>query len=145
MNTWWYYYYSALLQINWNSHQALKSISPNPVLLHSLVLKIAAAVWQFSLKLGLSVEYIINMRLVSWHGSVSLVSCQADTVTDFTSSSSRIQTLCCHNLSEPAVTRKIKTVQILVQNCLYFYFSDHDLCLLFLDLDLDFGATSSRV
>ena len=62
---------------------------------------------------GLLVEYIINMRLVSWHGSVSLVSCQADTVTDFTSSSSRIQTLCCHNLSEPAATRKIKTVQLL--------------------------------
>ena len=49
MNTWWYYYYSALLQINWNCHKALKSISPNPVLLHSFVLKIAAAVWQFSL------------------------------------------------------------------------------------------------
>ena len=106
----------------------------NPVLLHSLVLKIAAAVWQFSLKLGLSVEYIINMRLVSWHGSVSLVSCQADTVTDFTSSSSRIQTLCCHNLSEPAATRKIKNVQILAENCLYFYFSDHDVCLLFNEL-----------
>ena len=59
------------------------------------------------------VEYIINMRLVSWHGSVSLVSCQADTVTDFTNSSSRIKTLCCHNLSEPAVTRKIKTAQLL--------------------------------
>ena len=56
---------------------------------------------------GLLVEYIINMRLVSWHGSVSLVSCQADTVTDFTSSS-RIQTLCCHNLSELAATRNIK-------------------------------------
>jgi len=83
---------------------------------------------------GLLVEYIINMRLVSWHGSVSLVSCQADTVTDFTSSSSRIQTLCCHNLSEPAATRKIKTVQILAENCLYFYFSDHDLCLLFNEL-----------
>ena len=52
MNTWWYYYYSALLQINWNCHKALKSISPNPVLLHSLVLKIAAAVWQFSLNLS---------------------------------------------------------------------------------------------
>ena len=49
MNTWWYYYYSALLQINWNCHKALKSISPNPVLLHSFVLKIAAAVWQFPL------------------------------------------------------------------------------------------------
>ena len=56
---------------------------------------------------GLLVEYIINMRPVSWHGSVSLVSCQADTVTDFTSSS-RIQTLCCHNLSELAATRNIK-------------------------------------
>ena len=52
INTWWYYYYSALLQINWNCHKALKSFSPNPVLLHSFVLKIAAAVWQFSLNLS---------------------------------------------------------------------------------------------
>jgi len=97
---------------------------------HTKVLIICIQSYNFP---GLLVEYIINMRLVSWHGSVSLVSCQADTVTDFTSSS-RIQTLCCHNLSEPAATRNIKTVQILVENCLYFYFSDHDLCLLFNEL-----------
>ena len=138
MNTWWYYYYSALLQINWNCHKALKSISPNPVLLHSLVLKIAAAVWQFSLNLstcpktgtlcvkvgpkpafiplsnsciqsynspGLLVEYIINM--------------QQDLSALFS------QSLGASSNSEN------KNCATVVENCLYFYCSDHDLCLFF--------------
>ena len=87
MNTWWYYYYSALLQINWNCHKALKSFSPNPVLLHSFVLKIAAAILQFPLDFiplsniciqsynfpGLLVKYIINMRLGSWLGIMGIM------------------------------------------------------------------------
>ena len=137
MNTWWYYYYSALLQINWNCHKALKSFSPNPVLLHSFVLKIAAAVWQFPLNFstcpktgtlcvkvgpkpafiplsnsciqsynspGLLVEYIINM--------------QQDPNALFS------QSLGASSNSEN------KNCATVVENCLYFYFSDHDLCLL---------------
>ena len=107
------------------------------MLLHSFVLKIAAAVWQFSLNLstcpktgtlcvkvgpkpafiplsnsciqsynspGLLVEYIINM--------------QQDPNALFS------QSLGASSNSEN------KNCATVVENCLYFYFSDHDLCLL---------------
>ena len=106
-------------QINWNCHKALKSFSPNPVLLHSFVLKIAAAILQFPLDFiplsniciqsynfpGLLVEYIINM--------------QQDPNALFS------QSLGASSNSEN------KNCATVVENCLYFYFSDHDLCLLF--------------
>ena len=130
--------HSSSSRINWNSYKALKSISPNPVLLHSFVLKIAAAVWQFPLNFstcpktgtlcvkvgpkpafiplsnsciqsynspGLLVEYIINM--------------QQDPNALFS------QSLGASSNSEN------KNCATVVENCLYFYFSDHDLCLLF--------------
>ena len=108
------------------------------MLLHSFVLKIAAAVWQFSLNFstcpktgtlcvkvgpkptfiplsnsciqsynspGLLVEYIINM--------------QQDPNALFS------QSLGASSNSEN------KNCATVVENCLYFYFSDHDLCLLF--------------
>ena len=124
-----------LCALNWNSQKALKSISLNPVLPHSFVLKITAAVLQFSLDFsktgtlcvkvgpkpvfiplsniciqsynfpGLLVEYIINM--------------QQDPNALFS------QSLGASSNSES------KNCATVVENCLYFYFSDHDLCLLF--------------
>ena len=108
------------------------------MLLHSFVLKIAAAVWQFPLNFstcpktgtlcvkvgpkpafiplsnsciqsynspGLLVEYIINM--------------QQDPNALFSQSL---------GVSSNSESKNCATV---VENCLYFYFSDHDLCLLF--------------
>ena len=138
MNTWWYYYYSALLQINWNCHKALKSISPNPVLLHSCVLKSAAAVWQFSLdsstcpktgtlcvKVGPKPAFIplSNSCIQSYNSPGLLVEYIINMQQDLSALFS--QSLGASSNSEN------KNCATVVENCLYFYCSDHDLCLFF--------------
>ena len=118
--------------------QNLKSISPNPVLLHSCVLKSAAAVWQFSLdfstcpktgtlcvKVGPKPAFIplSNSCIQSYNSPGLLVEYIINMQQDLSALFS--QSLGASSNSEN------KNCATVVENCLYFYCSDHDLCLLF--------------